>query len=125
MPLLAINLNGDQQWSYPVGQVAATGVKPKSAGNEAITAKATGEDYLSVHYLDKGESLKTVAENHGVSEEQLRTANKLKRRQTISLGQRLLIPLKQIAAVMAIKKTKVSVLFKGITGNLDQLHSRL
>ncbi len=121
MPFLAINPNADQQWFSPARQLAEISIKPKSTANEAKIAKTTGEDYLPVHYLDKGESLKAVAENHGVSEEALREINKLKRRQTISLGQRLLIPHKQLAAVTTVKKTKVSVLFKGITGDFDPL----
>jgi LysM repeat protein len=118
---LAINLNEDRQWPYQPKQVAAIGVKSMSAGNEISTAKVTDEDYLAVHYLDKGESLKAVAENHGISEEMLRVVNKFKRRQSISLGQRLLIPLKQIAAATSIKKIGSSVLYKGITANLDPL----
>ncbi|MSS76630.1 MAG: LysM domain-containing protein [Methyloglobulus sp.] len=124
-PLLAINLNEQQQWSSPQGQAMTIGVKPDSAGNAAKTANAAGADYLAAYYLDKGESLKVVAENHGVSEEALRETNKLNRRQTISLGQRLLIPLKQLAANSATKKTNVSVLFKAITGEFDLPHPRL
>lgn len=107
-PFLAISLNEDQQWPLSVGQSGGLfGVKPKSTGNETATAKSTGDDYWVVHYFDKGESLKTVAEYHGISEGMLRVANKFKRRQSISLGQRLLIPLKQIAA-SSIKKTGLS-----------------
>ncbi len=120
-PWLAINFDEDKQWLPPALQVAAMGAKPLSAGNGISTAQAAGKDYLAVHYLDKGESLKAVAENHGISEEVLRMVNKFKRRQSISLGQRLLIPLKQMAAATAIKKTGVSVLYKGITANFDPL----
>jgi soluble lytic murein transglycosylase-like protein/LysM repeat protein len=123
-PLLLINLNEDQQWPYKSEQLAM-GIKPVSADNEMKMAKATGEDYLAVHYLDKGESLREVAENHGLSEEMLRAANKFKRRQSISLGQRLLIPLKKItAATMSVNKMNTSVLYKRITANLNPL-SRL
>jgi soluble lytic murein transglycosylase-like protein/LysM repeat protein len=124
LPLLAINLNEDKPWPKPTSQAAA-GVKPMSANHEIKTATATGEGYLAVHYLDKGESLREVAENHGISEVVLRAANKLKRRQSISLGQRLLIPLKQItAATMSVNKMNTSVLYKGIKANLNPL-SRL
>lgn len=111
MPFLSIHVNDDQQWSYPPGKAAAISFKPTAERTTIAKPKDVG--YLAVHYLDNGESLKVVAENHGVSEVALREANKLKRRQTISLGQRLLIPFKQIGAVAASKKTSVSVLFKG------------
>lgn len=124
-PFLSINLNENQQWPSLPGQATAIDVKPESAGNGIRTAKVASEGYLAVHYLDKGESLKAVAENHGISEEMLRTANKFKRRQSISLGQRLLIPLKEIALATSVKKTGASVLFKGIVANLDPLRSRL
>ncbi len=122
-PLLAINLTEHQQWT-PLEQAAAKGVKPISEGNAKDAAKVSSENYLAIHYLDKGESLKAVAENHGISEEVLRMVNKFKHRQSISLGQRLLVPLKQIAAVTSIKKTGSPVLFKGITANLNPLSSR-
>jgi LysM repeat protein len=78
------------------------------------------DNYLDVHYLDKGETLKEVAEHHGTSEEKLREVNKLKRRQSISLGQRLFIPLKQ-AGEAVVKKTVTSVLFRGVVGRLNTL----
>lgn len=106
-PFLAISLNEGQQWPLSAGQSGGFGVKPKATGNEIATAKSTGDDYWAVHYFDKGESLKAVAEYHGISEGMLRVANKFKRRQSISLGQRLLIPLKQIAAT-SIKKPRLS-----------------
>ncbi|WP_411727928.1 transglycosylase SLT domain-containing protein [Methyloglobulus sp.] len=94
-PFLAINLNEGHQWPLSVGQSGGFDVKPKSTGNDIATAKSTDDDYWIVHYFDKGESLKAVAEYHGISEWMLRVANKFKRRQNISLGQRLLIPLKK------------------------------
>jgi LysM repeat protein len=107
-------------------RVATFGVKATSSADDNTTRiKTLGEDYLAVHYLDKGESLKAVAENHGISEEVLRAANKFKRRQSIPLGQRLLIPPKQMAVATPIKKTRVSVLFQGMTGDFDPLRSRL
>jgi soluble lytic murein transglycosylase-like protein len=66
--------------------------------------------YLAVHYLDKGESLKTIAENHGINEEILRDINKLKRKQKPGLGYRLLIPIEQFAA--APKHNHPSILYK-------------
>jgi soluble lytic murein transglycosylase-like protein len=122
--LLAINLSEDQQWTSPAAQLAALSVKSTSTVGDTTKAKTTVEDYWAVHYLDKGESLKVVAEHHGISEQELREANKFKRRQTLSLGQRLLIPLKPIAAP-SIKRTTASVLYKDITGNFDPPLSRL
>jgi soluble lytic murein transglycosylase-like protein/LysM repeat protein len=125
-PLLALDLGEDQQWFPPELRVATFGVKAASTADDNTTRiKTLGEDYLAVHYLDKGESLKAVAENHGISEEMLRTANKFKRRQSIPLGQRLLIPPKQMAVATPIKKTRVSVLFQGMVDDFDPLRSRL
>jgi soluble lytic murein transglycosylase-like protein len=109
-PLLAINLNEDRQWPLSVGQSGGFDLKPKSTGEDIATAKSTDDGYWAVHYFDKGESLKAVAESHGITEEVLRVANKFKRRQGISLGQRLLIPLKQITAT-SLKKTRLSALY--------------
>jgi LysM domain len=113
MPLLSVQLNDDKKWFLSTGQLAELGVVRQSAGNEIKPAKLPNEDYWAVHYLDKGESLKAVAEFHGITEDLLRIANKLKRRQSISLGQRLLVPLKQIASE-SFNKASTSILFKGV-----------
>lgn len=56
--------------------------------------------YLTVHYVDKGETLLTVAKAFDVSVEAVRALNKLKRKQGVSLGQRLTIPSKQVKTIM-------------------------
>ena len=110
--LLSLSINQDQQWALSKGQFREFNVKPKST-EEIVTAKSTDDDYWAVHYLEKGESLQDVAESHGITEEVLRVANKFKGRQNITLGQRLLVPIKQMVAA-AMKKTRTSVLFRGI-----------
>jgi soluble lytic murein transglycosylase-like protein len=112
VPLLSLSLNQDQQWALSKGQRREFNVKPKST-EEIVTAKATDDGYWAVHYLDKGETLQDVAESHGISEEFLRVANKFKSRQSITLGQRLLVPIKQMV-IASMKKTRTSVLFRGI-----------
>lgn len=123
-PLLSISLNEDQQWFSSMKRALTFGVKPTPTNDKTEIAKAS-PDTWSVHYLDKGETLKAVAEYHGVSEGVLREVNKFKRRQSIPLGQRLLVPLKQIAMGVTEKKVNPSVLYKDITGNLNPLHLRL
>lgn len=118
-PLLSISLNKDEKW-FPALPLTTFSSKPKTIGDEAAIAKMGHDNYLDVHYLDKGETLKEVAEHHGTSEEKLREVNKLKRRQSISLGQRLFIPLKQ-AGEAVVKKTVTSVLFRGVVGRLNTL----
>jgi soluble lytic murein transglycosylase-like protein len=94
-PLLAINFDEDKQNKFALRSFASSDTRPNSATDEQARTKTTIKDYLAVHYLDKGESLKAIAQIHGISEAALREINKFKRRQSISLGQRLLIPLKQ------------------------------
>lgn len=118
-PLVAINLNEGQQWPYQAKQLAVTNVKPKPPSERTKIAE-TAEDYFAVHYVDKGESLKAVAETHGISEDTLREANKFKHRQSISLGQRLLVPLKQMTTT-SMQKAKLSILYKDITGSFNLL----
>jgi Transglycosylase SLT domain/LysM domain len=105
MPLLALNLmNGDQK-PFISGELKS---------KEPEKSKNIGEDALMmVHYLEKGESLKSVAEYHGVSEERLREINKIKRKQSVTFGQRLLIPV-QISTGIALKNTVTSVLYKNL-----------
>lgn len=111
MPMLEISLtnNNDIKRFYSNEQkqqdTAKTAFKEndKRTGNEA--------DYLAIHYLDKGESLKSLAEYHGVSEVKLREINKIKRKQGLSLGQRLLIPI-QLPTGISLKSIVPSVLYK-------------
>jgi LysM repeat protein len=63
------------------------------------------KEYLVAHYLEHGETLKSVAEHHGLSEEALRAINKFNRKQIVSLGQRLLIPFKQLSPLSNIGRT--------------------
>lgn len=109
IPLLAIDLiNEDQK------QFSLANVKP-NIDNKAITdaGKSTsiGEDPMTVHYLDKGETLKSLAEYHGMSEEKLREVNKIKKKQNVSLGQRLLIPVHPTYGI-SLKSVTPSVLYK-------------
>jgi soluble lytic murein transglycosylase-like protein len=106
-PFLAITVDEGQQWPFSVRQSGGGDLEPKSTGNGIVTTKSNDDDYWAVHYFDKGESLKAVAESHGITEEVLRVANKFKRKQSLSLGQRLLVPLNQISA-KPIKKTLLS-----------------
>ncbi|MFI3136493.1 MAG: transglycosylase SLT domain-containing protein [Methylococcaceae bacterium] len=63
--------------------------------------KQAHDVYLTAHYLDKGETLQTVAKHFDVSVEALREINKLKRKQGVVLGQRLIIPPKKITVMLA------------------------
>jgi len=113
-PLVSLSLNEGQQWLLPSGKVRKLENKPNPTREENLMAKSKPIDNgkWAVHYLDKGESLKVVAESHGITEEFLRIANNIKRRQNLPLGQKLMVPLKQLA--YASDKSRTSVLFKGI-----------
>ncbi|MBK8816551.1 MAG: transglycosylase SLT domain-containing protein [Methylococcaceae bacterium] len=105
MPLLALNLINSDQKPFISGELKS---------KEPEISKNIGEDALmTVHYLEKGESLKSLAEYYGVSEEKLREVNKFKRKQAVSFGQRLLIPV-QISIGIALKNTIPSVLYKNL-----------
>jgi soluble lytic murein transglycosylase-like protein len=123
-PLLPISLNEDPEWLSATKPLIRFSVKPTSTDGQTEIAK-TDPSYWTVHYLEKGETLKTVAEYHGLSEGELRELNKLKRRQSATLGQRLLVPLKQIIAGISGKKRNPSVLYKGLSRDLDPLGLRL
>lgn len=113
MPLLAINLFNDDQKKLYSGYIKSSD-SAKTGINSAKNPTSPGsEDNVTVHYLDKGESLKSLAEYHGVSEEKLRQVNKLKRKQSISLGQRLLIPI-QLTSGISLKSIVPSVLYKSL-----------
>ncbi len=120
-PLLSINIDESPQRRFTTGQLAQfKAIKDElTAGNEAVKNKKLedGEDW-AVHYLDKGESLKTIAEYHGISETLLRSKNNFKPKQTISLGQRLLIPLKQLANI-PVKNSGPSIFNKSFKANFD------
>ena len=109
MPWLAITLGEERFWPF-TKELTTFDTKPKPS--EIVEPVASKTDYWEVHYLDKGETLKSVAEYHGISEEKLRQTNKIKSKQAVSLGHRLLIPLPQVA-LMPTKSTKSSVLYKG------------
>ncbi len=118
-PLLALSIDEHLHSQLPNGYNAKTQISPKS-DDKQTTKNATAQNYLAVHYLDKGESLKALAAYHGISEAALREVNKFKKRQSLSLGQRLLIPLKQLAD-SSIKSTHSSILYKGTAGLLSSL----
>ncbi len=123
-PLLSISPNPDQDWFTSIKQAVLLGGQPTpTKGQTKILTAST--DNLSVHYLDKGETLKAVAEDHGISEVELREINKFKRRQPPSFGQRLLVPLKKIVIGMALKKNHPSVLYKGMATEFNPLSFRL
>ena len=82
-------------------------VQPRQFLTELEPAERDRNDYLSVHYLDKGETLKSIAEENGMNEAALREFNRLKRKQKIGLGFRLLIP-----NAAEAKQTRSSILFK-------------
>lgn len=109
MPLLAINLINNDQMQFSLDTV-----KPNDVNKTIVDAeKSTSidEDQMTVHYLDKGETLKSLAEYHGVSEEKLREINKIKKKQSMPLGQRLLIPILPTYGI-SLKSVKPSVLYK-------------
>jgi soluble lytic murein transglycosylase-like protein len=110
LPLLSIDPNESRQENLASAPSAKFEVSPKPMGGGIVTAQSSDEAYWAVHYLDKGESLKAIADAHGISEEVLRLANKFKRRQSVSLGDRLLIPIKEIAEA-SLNKNRRSVLF--------------
>ncbi len=103
-PLLAITVD-----EMPKHQLSQSGIKLTP---DTITTNASSkrQGYLAVHYLDKGESLKSIVESYGVSEMSLREINKLKRRQKLGLGHRILIPIEQFAA--SPKQNRSSVLYR-------------
>ncbi|MEQ1636952.1 MAG: transglycosylase SLT domain-containing protein [Methylococcales bacterium] len=87
-------------------QPIASGAVAKVADNAAHNhqPKSPKEDYLAVHYVDKGETLQTLARQFDVNIEEIRKLNKLKRRQAVVLGQRLTIPPKRISTIMLASK---------------------
>jgi soluble lytic murein transglycosylase-like protein len=124
-PLLSINLDEDPKWLAAIKKQPITfHIKNEPDGDLAEKTK-TRADYWAVHYLDKGETLKAVAEFHGISEGKLRELNKFKSKQSASLGQRLLVPLKQIIVGMTDKKGNPSILYKHTSRNYDTLNLRL
>jgi soluble lytic murein transglycosylase-like protein len=116
-PLLSISLNGGegQDWLPSAKQIVGFNVQQNSKAplNNQVNANS---DYGVVHYLDKGETLKDVAESHGISEGELREFNKFKSRQKTSFGQRLFIPMRQITIGSAEKTNNPSVLYKETDG---------
>ncbi|GAB6142213.1 hypothetical protein JCM14076_29420 [Methylosoma difficile] len=50
------------------------------------------DGYIAVHYVDKGETLKSIAKYYGVKLEALCATNRFKAKQSLAWGQRLLIP---------------------------------
>jgi LysM repeat protein len=109
MPWLALTLGEERFWPFSK-ELTTFDIKPKSSEIEKTVASKT--DYWEVHYLDKDETLKSLAEHHGISEEKLRQTNKIKNKQAVLLGHRLLIPLPQVTSIPT-KSTKSSVLYKG------------
>lgn len=110
-PLIVIALSGDQG---DASSLKSDAVYPgqESENKDHPAAKPSVDSIFTVHYLDKGESLKTLAEYHGLTETILREVNNLKRRDNLALGQRLLIPLTELA-ISSVSKSKSSILFRG------------
>lgn len=118
-PLLAVNLEQEPNLLAanlkPIKFNVVNSKATDKTGQEATAKSGQQEDWV-VHYLDNGESLETVAEHHGIDEEMLREVNNFKRKQIISMGQRLLVPLK-LLTLSPIKKRHPSVLFNGLSDN--------
>jgi soluble lytic murein transglycosylase-like protein len=111
-PMLTTALLDNAESAFKAKASATRHLLNSSKSTDATAQSNANNDYLTVHYLDKGESLKTLAEYHGLTEDILREINNLKRKQTPSFGQRLLIPLKEMA-LASIKRNNPSILFKG------------
>ncbi len=82
------------------------------SSDDEVNSNPWPESYSAVHYLDYGETLKSVAENYGISEAKLREINKFKRKQKAALGQRLFIPIEEFAKNS--QQAQKSILFTGI-----------
>jgi len=111
-PLVTLAMNDDPDFGESIKTLPTPGVQ-ESKTQMSPNTKANVNSLFTVHYLDKGESLKTLAEYHGLTESFLREVNKLKRRESLALGQRLFIPLKEIA-IASISRNKSSILFRGL-----------
>ncbi len=115
-----VSFHFDQELQPPSFQTHVrmfAGIKPALSSDdkkEIAASEPQHEDWV-VHYLDKGESLQTVAEFHGIDEADLREANKIKRKQVVSLGQRLLVPLK-FPSLEPVRKKHPSILYGGMSG---------
>ncbi len=111
MPLLTIALNSARQESpvNSLGNEPLAGTQQASNSN-ALKAVQKDGNYRSVHYLDAGETLKTLAEDYGVSEEKLIELNSFKKRQKITYGQRIVVPVTFLALDYR-KKIHPSILF--------------
>lgn len=88
-------------------------IKQESTSEEQSRSGIPADNSLMIHYLDKGETLTSLAEYYGISENKLRELNKIKRHQSIGLGHRLFIPFKQLMSETA-RKTNPSILFKDL-----------
>lgn len=71
--------------------------KPLSVKNKSDDE---GNGFVTLHYVDSNETLKSIAENFNVSEDVIRKLNKLKRRQNVALGQALTIPVKKNPSIL-------------------------
>lgn len=111
MPLLSIALNSVRQESHlnSLRNQPDLATEPLTQINTKSALEKGGNSW-SVHYLDAGETLKSLAEEYGVSEEKLREINNFKRRQKTVFGQRIVIPV-SFLALEARKKTHPSILF--------------
>lgn len=67
--------------------------------------KAANPQNATLHTLIAGETILTLAKRYNVSEDSIRTINKLDRHQNISLGKRLKIPAKKLTVAMLDEKT--------------------
>lgn len=112
MPLISLQVNKEPEFFANKTMKQFAGVDTDSDEINVINMapKISNKEDWVVHYLDSGESLKTVAEFHGVNEEELREANNIKRKQIISLGQRLLVPLK-FFSLEPVRRQHPSILF--------------
>ena len=110
-PLVLIAMQDNQSWISDLKTKQPSDIPEREPHNNQNT-KTTDHGFFTVHYLDKGETLKTLAEYHGLTESILREVNNLKRRENLALGQRLLIPLTEMA-MSSMSKSRSSILFRG------------
>ncbi len=108
VPFLSLPLT-----AKPTLESTVTATQTETATPKQQKAKPAQEKYLAVHYVDKGETLLTVAKNFEVSVEAMRTMNKLKRKQGVFLGQRLTIPPKQVVKTIMEQAVNSDILENG------------
>ncbi|NOT86129.1 MAG: transglycosylase SLT domain-containing protein [Methylococcaceae bacterium] len=97
LPLLSLNVDAKtSSLTLPKPEVVT-----KKTDHQPRSAK---EPYLTTHYVDRGETLQTVAGAFNVTVDELRKLNKFKNKQRAVFGQRLMIPSKRISTIMLATK---------------------